>query len=237
MGTRIALASAALGFATNFSMLAVLVLQLVQEAFLNCFGKTSHGTIPLLYALLFFALAPCGRVLSLDAVLRRAWRRARNLPAQPAASCSPYARWPFELLFVELAAYYFLAGFAKLREAGLLWADGATLQYYLLEKATPAGLWLASHVRLCIGLSVLVLVFELSWPLGVVLRRLRPALLVAGLGFHWGTIVFLRISFWPVWFLYLLFVPWTALARRALGATVGTRRGTPASCVRGAGPA
>lgn len=205
--TRIALASAALGFATNVSLLAVLVLQLVQEAFLNCFGKTSHGTIPLLYALLFFALSPCGRVLSLDAALRRAWCRVRNVPAQ-SVSCSVYARWPFDLLFVELAAYYFLAGVAKLRESGLLWADGATLQYYLLEKATPAGLWLAGHVRLCSALSVLVLVFELSWPLGVVLRRLRPALLVAGLGFYWGTIVFLRISFWPVWSLYLLLVPW-----------------------------
>ena len=210
--TRIALACAALGLATNVSLLAVLGLQLVQEAFLNCFGKMNHATIPLLYALLFVALAPCGRVLSIDALLRRAWRRVRALPAEPAVSCSPYARWPFELLFVELAAYYFLAGFAKLRESGVLWADGATLQYYLLEKATPAGLWLAEHVRLCSALSAMVLAFELSWPLGVVLRRLRPVLLLAGLCFHWGTIVFLRISFWPVWVLYVLFVPWTSLA-------------------------
>lgn len=212
--TRIALACAALGLLTNLSMLAVLVLQLAQEAFLNCFGKTNHATIPLLWALLFFSLAPCGRVLSIDALLRRGWRRVRAASADPPASRSPCARWPFELLFVELAAYYFLAGFAKLRESGILWADGATLQYYLLEKATPAGLWLAEHVWLCIALSAMVLAFELSWPLGVVLRRLRPVLLLAGLAFHWGTIVFLRISFWPVWALYALFVPWTGLAER-----------------------
>lgn len=193
--TRIALASAALGFATNASLLAALGLQLVQEGFLNCFGKTNHATVPLLYALLFFALAPCGRVLSIDALLRRAWRRSRRSSAEPVERCSPYARWPFDLLFAELAAYYFLAGFAKLRESGVLWADGATLQYYLLEKATPAGLWLAEHVLLCGVLSVMVLAFELAWPLGVVLRRLRPVLLVSGLTFHWGTIVFLRISF------------------------------------------
>lgn len=214
--TRIALAGAALGILTNASLLAVFLLQLVQEAFLNCFGKTSHATIPVLYAVLFLALSPCGRVLSIDALLRRAWRRIAGLPAQPVAACSPYARWPFELLFVELAAYYTLAGLAKLRESGVLWADGATLQYYLLEKATPAGLWLAEHVRLCIVLSVTVLVFELSWPLGVVWRRLRPVLLLSGLAFHWGTIIFLRISFWPVWFLYALLVPWSALATRAL---------------------
>jgi hypothetical protein len=187
----------------------------VQEGLLNCFGKSGHGTIPLLYALLFFALSPCGRVLSVDALLRRIGRRLRELPHAPPVRRSMHARWPFELLFVELAAYYFLAGFAKLASSGVAWADGHTLQYYLLEKATPSGLWLASHPALCAVLSALVLAFELAWPLAVVFRRLRPAFFAAGLAFHAGTIVMLRISFWPVWVLYALFVPWSALVARA----------------------
>jgi hypothetical protein len=118
--------------------------------------------------MLFFALSPCGRAISVDALLRRGWRRVRGLPPLAPVRASMHARWPFELLFIELAAYYFLAGFAKVANAGLGWADGYTLQFYLLEKATPAGLWLAEWPTLCAGLSVMVLAFELSWPLAIV---------------------------------------------------------------------
>jgi hypothetical protein len=134
-----------------------------------------------------------------------------------------HARWPFELLFIELAAYYFLAGFAKVAHAGLYWADGYTLQFYLLEKATPAGLWLAEWPALCAVLSALVLAFELSWPLGVLFRRLRPLLFAGGVAFHLGTVVLLRITFWPVWILYLLFIPWSAVLARTFGGPAETR--------------
>lgn len=213
--TKIAAIAAGLGLCTNVSLAVLFVLQLVQEGFLNCFGKMNHATIPLLYAILCFALAPSGRAISLDALLRRARHRRRGGPAPVVGErWSPYARWPFELIFLELALYYFLAGTAKIWASGPAWADGYTLQYYLLEKATPAGLWLAEHPLLCAVLSAGVLVFELSWPFGVVWRRLRPWLFAAGLAFHVGTIVFLRISFWPVWILYALFVPWSSLAAR-----------------------
>jgi hypothetical protein len=221
--THIALVAVALGLFTNVALAALLVLQTLQEAFLNCFGKTSHGTIPLLYALLFLMLAPCGRAVSLDALVARWWRRRSGAPDAPART-SVHAGWPLDLLFAELAAYYFLAGFAKVCASGLLWADGYTLQYYLLEKQTPAGLWLATHIRLCVLFSALVLAFELSWPLGIVLRRLRTALLGAGLAFHFGTILFLRISFWPVWILYALFVPWSSLLARGRQLVAPRRR-------------
>jgi hypothetical protein len=39
------------------------------------------------------------------------------------------ARWPLDLLFVELAAFYFFAGISKLRDAGPAWMDGYTLQW------------------------------------------------------------------------------------------------------------
>ena len=125
----------------------------------------------------------------------------------------PYARWPFELLYVELAAYYCLAGVSKLRASGIEWADGYTLQYYLLIKGAPLGEWLASHLWACAALSALVLIFEVGFPLGIVLRRLRALWLTAGLFFHLGTTYFMNITFFPVVALYAVFVPWAALGR------------------------
>ena len=210
--TRAALVAAALGLLTNVSLWVALLLQLLQEAYMNSLGKVSHGTIPILYALLFFALSPCGRRLSLDAAARRLWARATTAQLPPAPTTSEHAGWPLELLFIELAAFYFQAGYAKLATSGLAWADGYSLQFYLLEKRQPAGEWLAAHLWLCRALSAAVLTFEVGFPIAIFARRLRPLFLVGGFAFHLGTIAFMDVWFWPVWALYALFVPWSRIA-------------------------
>lgn len=223
--TRIALLAAAVGLATNAALGCAFVLQLVQEGLLNSFGKFTHATIPLLYAMLFFALAPCGRVWSIDALIRRV--RARRTPGATSAapSTSRFARWPFELLLVELAFYYFDAGFTKLDRSGLAWADGSTLQYYVLLHGTALGGWLAPHPWLCALLSAGALAFELGFPLALVVRRLRPWFLAAGVCFHIGNHLLLDLIFWPVLAVYPLVVPWSLLQRRA--GTLLHRYGAP----------
>jgi hypothetical protein len=109
---------------------------------------------------------------------------------------------------VVVVAYYWKAGVAKLLDSGLAWADGSTLQFYLMTNGRPAGMALATWPSLCAAASALVLAFELGWPLALV-RRLRPAVLAAGALFHAATNVFLGISFWPVVATYLVCVPWT----------------------------
>lgn len=204
VATAALLAAVMLGLGTRVALVAVLVLELLQEGFINSFGKVTHATLPLLYALAFFTLAPCNRAFALDAV----WRRAPF-----AERTSPFARWPIDLLYVELAGYYALAGVAKLRDGGVAWGDGYTLQYHLLDFGTPLGQRVAQDLGLCAALSGATLLFELFFWTGIV-RRLRPFWLVAGALFHLGTTVMLNISFWPVVATYLLFVPWSRLGRR-----------------------
>jgi hypothetical protein len=167
----------------------------------NSLGKVTHATVPLLYTIAFLALAPCDRVLSL-----RAWLRGR-----PADSLSPDARWPIELAVVVLVAYYWKAGVAKLLDSGLAWADGATLQFFLLTNQMPWGTWLAGFPAACAALSACALAFELGSPLAIA-RPLRWIVLGAGVLFHVGTWVFLDITFWPLVATYLVCVPWTRLA-------------------------
>jgi hypothetical protein len=224
--SRGALWAALLGFATPVAMLAAFLLQLLQEAYLNCFGKVTHGTIPLLWAMLFLALGPSGRALSLDALLG-GWRRRGWAAIVPEQDRVPAARWPLELIFIELAAFYFQAGWAKLHTSGAAWADGYTLQYHLLDKGVPLGMWVAESIGACRALSTLVLVFELGFPLAIVLRRLRPLFLAGGVAFHLGTTHLMNVSFWPVWLLYAVFVPWSRLAAGLRGslARVALRSG------------
>lgn len=210
--TQLLLLTSMVGLLTNLALGGAFVLQLVQEGLLNSLGKVTHSTIPLLHAMLFFALAPCGRVLSLDAWLRA--RRARRAPpdavrapAAAPASMSRFARWPFELLFVELAFYYFDAGLSKVAASGLAWADGNTLQYHLLREGRVAGLWVAQHRWPCAALSTGALAFELGFPLAIFVRRLRPLFLAAGVCFHLGNHFLLNLIFWPVLAVYPLVVP------------------------------
>jgi hypothetical protein len=195
------------GVWTRVALVAVLPLLFVQEAWLNSAGKIVHGTLPAVWALVFLVLSPCDRRFALGP----AWRRWRTGTPPPATS--RYARWAVELAFVEVAGFYALAGVSKLRTAGLGWADGWTLQYFLLLMGTPAGLALAASPALCAVLSKLVLAFELGAPLGIA-RPLRPFVLAGGVAFHLGTTIAMRIVFWPVVALYLVFVPWERLARR-----------------------
>jgi hypothetical protein len=209
---------AGLGILARPALAGIFVLQLVQEAWGNSLGKVTHATVPLLYTIVFLALAPCDRVLSL-----RAWLRGR-----PPASLSPDARWPIELAVVVLTAYYWKAGVAKLHDSGLAWADGATLQFYMLTNHTPWGTWLAGFPAACAALSACSLAFELSSPLAIA-RPLRWIVLGGGVLFHLGTWVFLGITFWPLVATYLVCVPWTRLAtaaRRIAG--LGVPLDTPA---------
>jgi predicted DCC family thiol-disulfide oxidoreductase YuxK len=223
-GANALLVAAGLGLATRPALLAAFPLLLVLEAMGNSVGKVTHAGIPVIYAVLFFGLAPSGRGFSVESMWHRARAAGRAGLWSPRSSrMSAMARWPLDLLFVELAAFYFFAGVSKLRDAGPAWMDGYTLQYHLLFKGTAPGAWLAGHLGLCAFLSVLVMVFELGAPLGMV-RRLRPAVLGGGLFFHLGTTYFLGISFWPVAALYALFVPWSRLGRALAHSTGVVRR-------------
>lgn len=214
--TAAALLATLAGLATNAAMLCAFVLQLVQEGLLNSFGKVTHATIPLLHALLFFALAPCGGAWSLDSLLRRRRARDGGRDGSRDARRSRFARWPFELLLIELAFYYFDAGLTKLRVGGLAWADGWTLQYHLVQHDTALGRMVAPHRWLCALLSTGALAFELGFPLAVLVRRLRPWFLAGGVCFHTGNHLLLDLIFWPVLAVYPLVVPWSVVCDRAV---------------------
>ena len=115
---------------------------------------------------------------------------------------------------LAISLVYLSAGIEKLRSAGVRWADGRSLQAYLLEhylytERAPA-LWLAQRPRLCRWLSAAVLGWELSFWLVLVLPPLAWLYVPFGLGFHAGTSIVMRVHYW-VYFCpaYIVFIaPW-----------------------------
>ena len=202
--TLVACAAAAMGLFTHTAFAVLAVLFFVQEAWAISLGKVSHAVFPLMYALVFFAIAPAGNVLSVDAW----WRRWRG---DPPVRLSEYARWPIDLVYLQLSAFYLSAGLSKLRYAGLAWADGYTLQFHLLGGGRPLAEWMASSIWLCTAASVAVLFWELTFFLGIY-RPLRPFYLVGGFAFHVGTNVLMGIGFIPTMAIYAIFVPWSRMA-------------------------
>lgn len=109
-----------------------------------------------------------------------------------------------------LALVYLSAGVEKLRTAGLRWIDGESLQSYLVEhylySGRPQALFIAERALLCRVLSTLVLVWELSFWLVLVFPAMTWVYVAAGLLFHAGTSVAMRIHYWvyfcPVYFVF-----------------------------------
>lgn len=200
--TAILLVLVGLGVGARLVLVVLLPLFFLEEAMFYSFGKTSHGTIPLLYALLFFMVAPCDQRFALDSF----WRR-RGAPFPETCSL---ARWPVDLLYVVLSGFYFSAGMSKLMTSGIRWADGYTLQYFLLLKNQPLGIALAQYPWLCAVGSAAVLGWQLTYPLGM-FRKLRPFYLIGGVAFHLSTGLLMNVWFWPVAALCLLFIPWSRL--------------------------
>jgi len=109
--------------ATVVSLLSLLVVVGMRDAI----GSTwHHSYTPILAAHLAFALAPCGRRLAVDALIRR--RRGRT--AAPATSA-----WPAFLVQIAVAIPYCGAAVAKLTTGrGLGWALSDNLRHQILAR-------------------------------------------------------------------------------------------------------
>ena len=107
--------------------------------------------------------------------------------------------WPLWLIKLTVALLYFSAGVQKLRRCGLKWCDGRSLQAYLVQHYlwgdTKRALQLANQPPLCMLLSSVLLLFELTFWVVLVLPRLTVFYLVAGIVFHLGTSLVMRINY------------------------------------------
>lgn len=197
-----------IGFFTNRSLLVFSWSCLFIHSFRYSFGHVHNPDAIMMFALIALALSPCGGVLSVDA-MRKDRRGFFDLEKK-----SQFAAWP--ILFIQwmFVLFYASAAFCKLRH-GLAWANGYTLQWYLVQDALrwhlPAGMWLAGQHEIDLLLSRVTLFFESTFILVMFFPKLRWVYLPLGLGFHGAIFFFTAAPFFTFMALYSVFVPWTTV--------------------------
>jgi hypothetical protein len=171
-----------------FTRPATVVAWVMACTFHNRLSELMNGGDALLRTGLYFLMfAPAGAAWSLDR-----WRRAR---AAAPAGLGPVriAPWSVRLLQIQFCAMYLFTGLAKARGD---WVSGEAMYWVLNDVALcrwPYCL-LPVPMPVCRVLSWGTLVFEIGFPLFVLVRPLRRWLILAGLGFHAGILLSLEIG-------------------------------------------
>jgi len=176
-------------------------------------GKIQHNDLLLLFACVPFLLAPPTRWLDRATTERSArWG------------------WPVRTAIAVVAGAYFFTGFRKLTLSGLAWVASDNMRWILYAGATShaklpsAALFVADRPWLAHLAAAGVLGFELAFPLLVLSRRARPALVIGAFVFHGGTWLALGLDYWKYAFVVaLLLVDWTRPVLRRRAAVPGWR--------------
>lgn len=182
----------------------------------NSWGMLFHTDNLLVLHAVVVGLCPAAAdALSLDArsadARQRSVARSPLLDPPPAGggrnvenNISPHG-WPLRLLGWMTVAAYALAGVAKLRESGLVWADGEILRNYIAFDAvrkievgsvySPFGAWLVAFEAPFRVIGVLSLALELGGAGALLHPRLTRAWVVGMWGFHAGVLAVMAIVF------------------------------------------
>jgi hypothetical protein len=201
--TRTALTVAWIGFFFYYGT----VLSFTKDAHSDYVTHTQNIVIFMLWIL---SAAPGVAIWGVDG-----WRK-RGFRWQPPESLREISAWPTQLVKLVLGICYFGAGYCKVWSHPL-WADGYTLQAYMLQKHmlidNPAALWMAEHWWLCLFAGVTTLLLELAfWIVPFVPRAVQWLFAAGGIGFHLMIYITMSIDFFPYWgFVYFVFLDWPTL--------------------------
>jgi len=222
IATVILAVGAFIGYRTRICALSSAVLYFCLTAItFSWFSKVHHTHGVLVLLLLALSLSPCGDALSIDALLKRMRASVARMRFSPEweSGMSRYAGWPLRLIGIIVCLVYFSAGYAKLKNSGLGWANGYTLSYsiiqdyYVWHPSTDFSLWMAQQIPLLTIMQVFVLVIQFTFPVIIFVPKLRWIYLPAGLGFHLGTYVLMSTHFLWLWWNYMVFINWDVVGR------------------------
>jgi hypothetical protein len=219
-----ALGCAAIGLFSRTALTVSWVLFVLYAATMLGFTKSAHSNYVnhskniVVVVLWILSAAPAIGMWGVDGLRKRGWRWKLPDPSQAIVSA-----WATQLVKLALCLAYFGSGYCKFIKGGILWADGYTLQAYLLNKhlllETPAGLWLSQHYWLCVLLGAGTLVIELTFFLIIFFPRLTWFYVAGGLTLHKSIEWIMKINFLPYFgYVYFIFLDWPTVLKLASAA-------------------
>jgi hypothetical protein len=156
-------------------------------------GKILHNDVLLLLAAVPFLLAPVVRDMGDEEE-------------------SPRFGWPISSALVVVAGAYFFSGYAKWRYSGIEWVTSDNLRHVLYDAARVGRmmfpelpLLVADHAWLAHVVAAGTLVFELTFPIVLVVKRVRPLYALWAVTLHGGTWALLGLDYW-LWIAVVLLI-------------------------------
>jgi hypothetical protein len=213
----VSLLLSAAGLWTRATTKTSALLVLFYQGLLRGLGHFNHDEMLGVYYLVVLAFSPCGDGFSLDGALRRGRARAR-------LSEVAYG-YPVLLMRALMAWAYFSSALVKLRFSGARYFGPDTLPGLAAQHSLDNlhdtrfryAFRLLDHGAYTTPLVVLVVAWELLFPLAVFSKRARWWLLGFGVAFHVSTLFLMNIFFPHFLAMYLVFVDWRAAAARLRG--------------------
>lgn len=217
----VSFAAAAVGYSTGVSTKAAALLFLFFQGLVRSFSHFNHDEMPMVYMLIVLAFTPCGDAFSVDSWLR---------PMRQRAGYVVYG-FPILLLRILLAWSYFSSGLIKLRVAGLGYFNPDNLPALAITHSLDNlhdtqyrfAFWLPNARGVTTVLVILVVLWELTFPLAIFSRIARRIILPFGILFHISTIFFMNVSFPYHLAAYAVFVDWPRLFDRVVQSKLGLR--------------
>jgi predicted DCC family thiol-disulfide oxidoreductase YuxK len=209
---KLALLCACIGLFTRPSLWVAAVLGTYLLGLGHNFGQTYHFDAILVLAFWILAFSRAGDAWSLDSL-----RRVARNPDMPPRRPSGEYQWPVQLVLVALAFVFFAAGVAKLRASGLAWilSDHLAIlldrvQYRIsdADPLLPIGSFVARipFAPQLMGLGTIL--FEAGYPIALFSPRLRPFIVLGGIGLIVGIRVLMGPTFENFLLINLFWVPW-----------------------------
>lgn len=219
---KLSLVLSCLGVFTRIGTAAAALLGTYLLGLPHNFGQMYHFDAVLVLAFWILAFSRAGDAWSIDSLIRT----ARN-PEQPAVPASPEYTWPSQLILAALSFVFFAAGVAKLWTSGPQWflSDHIAIllrrvQYHISD-ADPLVNWGAHIAELPLAAKLLAfatVVTETLYPLALFNRRLRPLLVLGGIGLIVGIRMLMGPTFEQFLSINVFWVPWDRV-----GAWLGAR--------------
>jgi hypothetical protein len=208
----VSLIAATAGYLTGAATKTAALLFLFYEGLVRSFIHFNHDEMPMVYMLVVLAFTPCGDGFSVDRLLGRVREKAGNI----------VYGYPILLMRILLAWSYFSSALVKLRVAGLGYFNADNLPTLAIMHSLDN--LHATHYRLAFWLPrargimtfvvVLVVLWELAFPLAIFSKVARRVVLPAGVLFHLGTLFSMNVFFPYHLAAYLVFVDWPRLFAR-----------------------
>jgi hypothetical protein len=218
----VSLLASTLGILTSFSTKATFLLVLLYQGLVRSFGHYNHDEMLAVYYLAILAFVPCGDDFSFDH-----WTR-RTEPNQPRIAYG----FPILLMQLLMSWVYFSSALVKLRVAGMKYLSPDNLPVLAIfhsldnlhDTSFKLAFWLPQIRGVLPFIVVMVLVWELIFPLAIFWQRARRWILGFGILFHVATLLLMNIFFPYQLAMYLIFVDWSRV-RAWLNGFGGSRIG------------